>query len=57
MLMLLNSSENTVSNRSKPAITKNIVQQVMSAGGELHGQPNANKKHPNANTMLTESLR
>jgi|GraSoi_2013_60cm_1033757.scaffolds.fasta_scaffold12229_2 hypothetical protein len=35
----------------------NIVQQVMSAGGEFYGQSNANKKHPNANTMLTESLR
>jgi hypothetical protein len=35
----------------------NIVQQVMSTGGELHGQSNANKKHPNANTLLTESLR
>ena len=35
----------------------NIVQQVKSTGGEFYDQSNANKKHPNANTMLTESLR
>jgi hypothetical protein len=34
----------------------NIVQQVKSTGGEFYDQSNANKKHPNANTMLTESL-
>jgi hypothetical protein len=30
---------------------------VKSTGGEFYDQSNANKKHPNANTMLTESLR
>jgi hypothetical protein len=35
----------------------NIVQQVKSTGGEFYDHSNANKKHPNANTMLTESLR
>jgi hypothetical protein len=34
----------------------NIVQQVKSTGGEFYDQSNANKKHPNANTMLTEPL-